>query len=181
MLTDLHLPPQFSARLDADVYALLAHPILDGDNRHLVHEPSEGSPPILFRAALDQKVGAVHLLDFPPVTDHVGTDLGEVSATVTIEGDPMGKFDPATGHVEIEVTLTFDPEHLLARRSRVTLTLSSSATIREAELEADGDPLTFDDGSVTLVGRGTFEGGTLDSGSLWLAIACAIDDVVEEG
>ncbi len=173
------LPPQFSARLDADVYALLEHGILDGD-RQLVREPDAGDPPLHFRAALDRDAGTVRLLDFPPVTDDVDTDLGNVSATVSIDGDPEGTYDGGTGHVAIDVELTVDPKHLLARTSRVRLTLSSDAAIREAELEADGDPLTLDDGSVTLVGRGTFEGGTLDGGTLWLAIACAIDDVVGE-
>ena len=174
------LPAQFSARLDADVYALLAHAILDGDNRHLVHEPSDGGDPIRFRATLDRDAGTVRLLDFPPVTDRVGTDLGEVEATVTIEGDPEGHFDAATGHVEIEIALAFDPKHLLARTSRVTLTLSSDAQIDQAELDATGDPLALDAGTLTLVGHGTFDGGTLDGGDLWLAIACAIDDVIEE-
>ncbi len=178
MLVDL--PTRFSAHLDADVYALLAHRILDGDNRHLVHEPSEGQDPILFRASLDRDAGTVYLLDFPPVTDHVGTDLGEVSATVTIEGDPEGTFDPETGHVEIEVDLTFNPKHVLARKSRVTLALSSDARIDQPELDATGAPLTLDDGTLTLVGEGTFVGGSLNGGSLWLAIACVIDDVVDE-
>ncbi len=177
MPTDL--PSQFSARLDADVYALLVHPILDGD-RQLVREPDEGDDPLLFRAALDREAGTVRLLDFPPVTDHVGTALGEVAATVTIEGDPTGDYDRNTGHVHIEVALTFAPKHLLARKSRVKLALSSEATIREPELEADGDPFTLDDGTLILVGHGTFEGGSLDGGDLWLAISCAIDDVVEE-
>ncbi len=173
------LPPQFSARLDADVYALLAHSILTGD-RQLVREPDAGDPPLHFRAALDRDAGTVRLLDFPPVTDEVGTALGHVTATVTIQGDPEGAFDSETGHVRIEVELTIDPKHLLARTSRVRLALSSEATIRQAELEADGVPLTLSDGTVTLVGQGTFEGGTLDGGTFWLAIACAIDDVVDE-
>ncbi len=172
------LPPQFSARLDADVYALLAHSVLTGD-RQLVREPDAGDPPIHFRAALDREAGTVRLLAFPPVTDEVGTTLGTVSATVSISGDPEGAFDSATGHVRIEVELTVDPQHLLARTSRVRLALSSDGMIREAELQAEGVPLTLREGTVTLVGHGTFEGGTLDGGDLWLAIACAIDDVVE--
>ena len=173
------LPSQFSARLDADVYALLAHRILDGDNRHLVHEPKEGEGLIVFHAEVDRDAETVHLLDFPPVTDHVGTDLGDVKATVTVEGDPGGYFHPTTGHVEIDVTLTFEPRHMLARTSRVTVPLRTEARLEQPELDATGAPFSSSDGTLTLVGRGTFEGGTLDGGSLWLAIACLIEDITE--
>lgn len=174
------LPAQFRAALDADVYALLAHRILDGDNRHLVQEPDEGDPLLLFHAEVDRDAGTVRLVDFPAVTDHVGTDLGDVEATVTVEGDPEGHFHPSTGHIEIEVTLTFDPKHMLARTSRVTLVLRSDAQIEQPELDATGVPFTDADRSLTLVGHGTFEGGTLDGGDLWLAIACAVDDISED-
>lgn len=177
MPTDL--PDHVSARLDADVYALLHHAILDGDNRHLVQKPTDGGEPVLFRATLDRKAGTVRLLDFPPITDRVGTDLGKVTATVSVEGEPEGRYDSETGHVEVEVLLTFDPDHVLARTSRVTVVLSSSGRIEQPELEAAGEPLLWEDGSLTLTGHGTFEEGTLDGGTIWLAIACAIDDVTE--
>lgn len=174
-----NLPPQFRTTLDADVYALLAHRILDGDNRHLVHEPKEGEDLLVFHAEVDRDAETVRLIDFPAVTDHVGTDLGEVTANVTVEGDPEGFFHPTTGEVEIEVTLKFDPKHMLARTSRVTLMLRSDATIEQEELDATGVPFTSEDGTLTLVGHGTFEGGTLDGGDLWLAIACAVEDITE--
>jgi hypothetical protein len=174
-----HLPPRFRAALDADVYALLAHRILDGDDRHLVHEPKDGEALILFHAEVDRDAETVRLIDFPPVTDHVGTDLGEIEATVTVEGNPEGFFHPTTGEVEIDVTLTFKPRHVLARTSRVTLALRSDARIDQAELDATGVPFTDADRSLTLVGHGTFEGGTLDGGDLWLAIACAVEDITE--
>ena len=175
-----NLPAQFRATLDADVYALLAHRILDGDNRHLVHEPKEGEELLVFHAEVDRDAETVRLVDFPAVTDHVGTDLGEVTATVTVGGDPEGYFHPTTGEVEIEVTLKFDPKHMLARTSRVTLMLRSDATIDQEELDATGVPFTDADRALTLVGHGRFEGGTLDGGDLWLAIACAVDDISED-
>ena len=173
------LPSQFSARLDADVYALLAHRILDGDNRHLVRKPADGYAPVLFRATLDREAGTVRLLDFPPLTDRVGTDLGKVTATVSVEGEPEGRYNSETGHIEVEVILTFDPAHALARTSRVTLVLSSDGRIEQPELEATGDALELGEGTLTLTGHGTFESGTLDGGLIWLAISCAIDDVTE--
>ena len=175
------LPSRFSARLDADVYALLAHRILDGDNRHLVRKPDEGEAPVLFRATLDREAGTVRLLDFPPLTERVGTDLGKVTATVSVEGEPVGRYDSATGHVEVEVVLTFDPDHALARTSRVTLVLSSNGRIEQPELEATGDALELVEGTLTLTGHGTFESGTLDGGLIWLALACAIDQMTDEG
>lgn len=173
------LPARFRATLDADVYALLAHRILDGDNRHLVHEPREGDLLLVFHAEVDRGAETVRLVDFPPVTDHVGTDLGEVSATVTVEGNPEGFFHPTTGEVEIDVTLRFDPDHLLARASRVTLALRSDIRIEQPELDATGVPFSDEEGALTLVGHGTFEGGTLDGGDLWLAIACAVEEIEE--
>jgi hypothetical protein len=174
-----NLPPRFRATLDADVYALLAHRILDDDNRHLVHEPKEGEDLLIFHAEVDREAETVRLIDFPPVTDHVGTDIGEIEATVIVEGDPEGYFHPTTGEVEIEVTLRFDPKHMLARTSRVTLLLRSDAHIDQEELDATGVAFTDADRSLTLVGHGTFEGGTLAGGTLWLAIACEIDDITE--
>jgi hypothetical protein len=176
----LDLPARFRATLDADVYALLAHRILDGDNRHLVHEPKEGEDLIVFHAEVDREAETVHLIDFPPVTDHVGTDLGEIEATVSVEGDPGGYFHPTTGHVEIDVTLKFAPRHMLARTSRVTVSLRSDERLEQPELDATGVPFTSADRSLTLVGHGTFEGGTLNGGSIWLAIACYIEDITEQ-
>ena len=173
------LDRMIGAALDADVYALLAHRILDGDNRHLVHEPKEGEDLLVFHAEVDRNAETVRLIDFPAVTDHVGTDIGEIEATVTVEGDPEGFFHPTTGEVEIEVTLRFDPKHMLARTSRVTLMLRSDARIEQDELDATGVAFTDADRSLTLVGHGTFEGGTLAGGDLWLAIACAVDDIAE--
>lgn len=174
-----NLPPRFRATLDADVYALLAHRILDGDDRHLVEEPKDGDPLLVFHAEVDRDAETVRLIDFPPVTDHVGTDLGEVEATVTVDGDPEGYFHPTTGHVEIDVRLTFNPRHMLARTSRVTVALRSDARLEQPELDATGVPFTDSDRTLTLVGHGTFKGGTLDGGDLWLAIACAVDDITE--
>ncbi len=173
------LPAQFSAHLSATVHCVLAHRILDGDNRAYVVEPKEGGEPLAFEAALDQEDGTVRILDFPTVTDRVGTDLGEVEATVAIEGEPEGRYDAESGDVTVRVTLLFDPDHLLAKASRVALTLSSAGAFDEAELAAEGAPLDLAGGTLTLVGEGTFEGGTLEGGSCWLAIGCEIEDVVE--
>ena len=99
---------------------------------------------------------------------------------MSVEGEPEGRYNSETGHVEVEVVLTFDPDHALARTSRVTLILSSDGRIEQPELEATGDALELGEGvTLTLTGHGTFESGTLDGGMIWLAIACAIDDVTE--
>jgi hypothetical protein len=174
------LPDQFTARLCGIVHALLEHSILRG-NRQVVREPAEGAACIPFHAGLDQAAGTAFLVDFPEVSDSVPTSLGRVSATVSVEGTPTGAYDHATGHVAIDVDLVFNPRHMLARTSRVRVHLETRTAIEEPELRFEGAPLSLSTAVLVLTGRGTFEGGSLDGGTIWLAVTCEVEQLeIEE-
>lgn len=173
------LPPRFTATLQASVRAVIAHPILDGD-RQLVEAPHEGEDRLTVRAAVDREAGTLRIVTFPELSDKVDTAIGRVRAVVNVEGEPEGTFADDTGHVRLDAPVHVNPKSLLARDSDVTVALATDGAVRQPELEAEGDP--FDDGDkiVRLVGEGTFEGGSLDGGTMWLVIDCEVVDVAEE-
>jgi hypothetical protein len=169
-------PAQITASLDARVHCILAHVILEGD-RAYVDEPDPEDDAIHFSAELDREKGEAKLVDFPPIKDAVRTDLGRIKAEVRVEKAETGTYDAETGHVTVAVRLAFDPDHFLARTSEVELTLSSDAAWDEPEYHAVGKPLTLEDGTIVLVGEGTFDGGSLDGGKLYLAIECEVMEI----
>ncbi len=138
------------------------------DDRAEVTEPD-----VVFEAHVDGET--VRVVGFPEIEGTVGTVIGDVRTAVSVEGEPAGRYDPETGHVTVEATLSFDPHSLLASTSRVALRLASDA--RLADPKADGNPLNAGDDRVTLVSEGTFEDGSLDGGRLGLVIDCQIGQI----
>ena len=170
------LPPRFTATLHASVRAVLAHPILDG-GRQSVEEPDAGDDPLVVRVAVDRAAGTVRIVAFPAAEDRVATAIGRVRAVVTVEGQPEGTFHDATGHVEVEAPVHVEPKSLLARDSDVLVSLATTGRIDQPDFAVEGDPLDDGDTTVRLVGSGTFQGGSLDGGTMWLAIDCEIVQV----
>ena len=170
------LPARAAATLDATVRALIVHDLLKG-GRHILEEPAEGA--LTVRVTVDRGAGTLRLDAFPEIEDEVQTAIGSVRAVVSVEGTPEGTYDDATGHVEIEVPLHLDAKSFLARDSGAVLTLDSRDTVDEPGLSATGDPFDAGDPTVRLVGRGTFEGGSLDGGALWLVLDATVSDVAD--
>lgn len=173
------LPARFTARLCGVVHALLEHPILRGD-RQIVREPAEADACLRFHAGLDREAGTAFLVDFPPISDSLPTAIGRVAATVTVEGTPRGIYDAASGAIAIDVDLVFRSRHVLARTSRVGVHLATETVIDEPELHVVGSPLHFTDASLVLAGTGRFRGGSLDGGTLWLGVACDLEEIQVE-
>ena len=167
------LPARAAATLDATVRALIVHDVLDG-GRHVMEVPAGA-----VRVTVDREAGTLRLDAFPEIEDEVQTAIGSVRAVVSVEGMPEGTYDDATGHVEIEVPLHLDAKSVLARDSDAVVTLGSRDTVNEPGLSAAGDPFDAGDPTVRLVGRGTFEGGSLDGGALWLVLDATVSDVAE--
>ena len=167
------LPARAAATLDATVRALIVHDVLKG-GRHVMEVPSGA-----VRVTVDREAGTLRLDAFPEIEDEVQTAIGSVRAVVSVEGTPEGTYDDATGHVEIEVPLHLDAKSFLARDSDAVLTLDSRGRLDEPGLSATGDPFDAGDPTVRLVGRGTFEGGSLDGGALWLVLDATVSDVAE--
>lgn len=170
------LPPQFTATLRARVRALIEHSILDG-GRQTVEEPAAGGEPLVVRVEVDREAGTLRLLEFPPVEDEVGTAIGTVRALVTVGGQPEGAYDGETGHARLDVPVDVDPKSMLARDSAARVALSTEGAVDQPELQATGDPLDAGDSVVRLVGHGTFTGGSLDGGTLWLVVDCEVESV----
>ena len=165
------LPPRFTAGLVATIGCRVEHGLLRGDAA-VVEEPD-----LHFDAEVDVEAGTVRVVGFPEVRDTVATALGDVTTTVSVDGDPEGHYAAATGHVDVDARLTFKPKHLLARRSRVEVRLHTDGAVDAEGVSAAGDPLHADDGHLVLVGEGTFEGGSLDGGRLWLSIRATLDRI----
>lgn len=163
------LPPQFTATIQARVRALLTHSILDGD-RQSVEAPSADAAHLTVRVEVDREAGTLRLVQFPEVEDEVETAIGSVRAVVTVDGRPEGTYDAETGHVRLEVPVEVDPKSMLASDSAARVVLSSDGAIDQPGLKATGDPFNEGDAVVRLVGQGTFEGGSLDGGTLWLVV-----------
>jgi len=161
------LPASFTATLVATVHCTVEHGLLD-DGRAEVEESG-----VAFRAHVDG--GTVRVVGFPEIEAEVGTSLGQVRCVVSVDGEPEGDYDAATGHAHVSAELSFDPKSLFASTSRVAVRLESEA--RLADPKATGDPLDAGDDRVTLVGEGTFDGGSLDGGRLGLVLDCRIEAV----
>lgn len=172
------LPSRFTATLHGRVRAVIAHSILD-DDRQRFEAPQDGGY-LEIRAEVDREAGTLRITEFPPVEDRVGTAIGEVRAVVTVEGEPEGTYGGDDGHVRLDAPVHVEPKSMLASDSDVTVTLSTDGSVRQPDLEADGDPVDDGDATVRLVGEGTFRGGSLDGGTMWLSIDCEIASV-EEG
>ena len=170
------LPPRFEATLRGRVRAVIEHSILDGD-RQSFEAPRGGD--LTIRAEVDREAGTLQITEFPPVEDEVDTAIGTVRAVVTVEGRPEGTFADATGHVAVEAPVHVEPKSLLARDSDATVTLRTDGALGQPDLEAEGDPLDDGDATVRLVGEGTFRGGSLDGGTMWLVIDCEVASVEE--
>ena len=168
------LPPRFTATLRARLSALFVHSILKG-GRQLVEAPGADDDPLEVRVAVDGET--LRLESFPELEDAVGTMIGKVRAAVRVVGEPEGAFHPASGRAEIEVPVHIATKHLLARDSTARLSLATDGAVDEPELQAEGDPLDAGDEVVRLVGRGTFEGGSLDGGTLWLVMDAEVADL----
>ena len=160
------LPARFVARLSAALRCTVEHGLLD-DGRADVEQDA-----VSFVAHVDVGGGTVRVVGFPAVEAEVGTAIGRIATTVSVEGEPEGTYAAETGHADVAAVLTFDPDSLLARTSRVAVHLRSDATL--ADPKATGDPLEAGDARVVLVGEGTFEGGSLDGGRLGLVLTCRV-------
>ena len=159
------LPSRFTASLVATVHCTVEHSLLDGDRAEVEQ------PDVAFEAHVED--GSVRVVGFPEIEAEVETAISRIRTTVSVEGTPAGTHDAATGHVEAEATLSFDPSSFLASTSRVQVRLSSDDRIKDPK--ATGDALDGGDDRVVLVGEGTFEGGSLDGGRLGLVLECRID------
>ena len=173
------LPPRFTATLDARVRALFVHPILRG-GRQLVEAPAEGAAPLALDVAVDTEAGTIRLTRFPELSDAVATAIGRVSASVRVVGEPEGAFAD-DGAVRIAVPLRLRTRHLLARGGDVELALSTDGALTEPELSAEGDAFDAGDPLAVLVGEGTFAGGSLKGGTLFLALHAEVQSVEVEG
>jgi hypothetical protein len=171
------LPARFEAVLHGRVRAVIAHSLLDG-GRQTFEAPSGGEP-LAIRAAVDREAGTLRITEFPAVGDEVDTAVGSVHAVVTVEGEPAGRYHGDDGHVEIDAPIHVEPDSFLASDSDATLALSTSGAVRQPDLDAHGDPVDDGDATVRLVGEGTFRGGSLDGGTMWIAIDCTIDAIEE--
>ena len=161
------LPPRFTAALVATVRCTVEHALLD-DGRAEVEEAG-----VAFEAHVDG--AAVRVAGFPEIEATVGTTIGQVRCAVTVDGELEGDYDAATGHASVNAELSFSPKSLFASTSRVAVRLETKA--RLADPKAKGDPLDAGDDRVTLVGEGTFSGGSLDGGHLGLVLDCRIKAV----
>lgn len=166
------LPPRFDVSLSATVRCTVEHGLLD-DGRAEVEQKA-----VAFSARVDVEQETVRVVGFPEIEAEVGTAIGKIRTTVSVEGEPEGDYDAETGNVAVEATLVFDPSSLLARRSRVAVRLHSDG--RLADPKATGDPLEPGDTRVVLIGEGVFEGGSLDGGRLGLVLTCKVEGY-EEG
>ena len=175
MLVPSPLPAHATVTLDARVHAVIAHGVLDGD-RHRLDAP-EGDGALTVRVTVDREAGTLRLDAFPEIEDTVETAIGGVRAVVSVVGTPEGTYDDATGHVDIEVPLHLDAKGFLARDSDVVVSLSSRGAVDEPDLAGTGDPFDAGDPVVRLVGSGTFDGGSLDGGALWLVLDATVADV----
>lgn len=171
------LPPRFEATLHGRVRAAIEHSVLDGD-RQTFTAPPDGEH-LTIRAEVDREAGTLRITRFPPVEDRVDTAIGSVRAVVTVEGEPEGTFADATGHVSVEAPVHVEPKSLLASDSDLTVTLRTDGALDQPDLEAQGDPLDDGDRTVRLVGQGTFRGGSLDGGTMWIAVDCELVSVEE--
>ncbi len=163
------LPTRFTAALHATIQCRVEHGLIRGDATVV---EAKG---LSFDAEVDVEAGTVRVVGFPAVEETVPTSLGDVATTVSVDGDPEGRYDADTGHVEVDAVLTFRPAHLLARRSRVSVRLHTDGAVDAEGVVATGDPLHADDGLLVLVGEGTFDGGSLDGGRVVLAITATLD------
>lgn len=171
------LPDRFTATLHGRVRAAIAHSILDG-GRQSFEAPSDGGR-LTIRADVDRTGGTLRITEFPAVEDRVGTAIGSVRAVVTVEGEPEGTFADDTGHVRVEAPVHVEPKSILASDSSMRVTLTTDGALRQPDIDAQGDPLDDGDATVRLVGEGTFEGGSLDGGTMWLVIDCEVASVEE--
>ena len=167
------LPPTFAADLSLTVRAVIAHPVLTGGRQQV------DAGPLAARAEVDRAAGTLRITDFPTVTDRVSTKIGRVAASVVLQGQPTGTFDDETGHLSVEADLRIAPKSLLARDSRVTMTLATDDRVDTPEVSAEGDPLDDGDATLRLVGEGTFRGGTLAGGTFWLVLDGTVESVTE--
>lgn len=171
------LPARAAATLDARVHALIVHGVLDG-GRHRLDAPG-GDGALAVRVTVDRGAGTLRLDAFPEIEDRVATAIGGVRAVVSVVGTPEGSYDDATGHVDVDVPLHLDAKGFLARDSDVVVSLSSRGSVDEGGLAGAGDPFDAGDPTVRLVGSGTFDGGSLDGGSLWLVLDATVVDVAD--
>ena len=171
------LPPRFEATLHGRVRAVIAHSILDGD-RQSFSAPPDGDR-LTIRAEVDREAGTIRITEFPEVEDAVDTAIGSVRAVVTVEGEPEGTFADETGHVEVEAPIHVEPKSFLASDSDAVIALRTDGALDQPDLDAQGDPLDDGDATVRLVGTCTFKGGSLDGGTMWLAVDCEVASVEE--
>lgn len=170
------LPDRFSATLRVRLRALFEHSVLDG-GRQRVEAPPAGADALEVRVAVDGDT--LRLLSFPEIEDTVDTAIGRIGAVVSVEGEPEGAFDTETGRIEIAVPIHLDAQHLLASDSDARLAMTTDGAVDQPELSAEGEPFDAGDPVVRLVGSGTFQDGSLDGGTMWLALDAEIVAVEE--
>lgn len=95
---------------------------------------------------------SIRITNFSPITNTSQTQLGQNTSTITMTGGGTGTFDSSTGRLEIPITLGL----------RNSLQVFGNSTL-PLRLAAEGpNKKNAQDGSVTLVGTGTFAGGALN-------------------
>ncbi len=93
----------------------------------------------------------VSLVNFPA--------LATPDVTVTLISGGTGTFDPASGNMNIPVTLKFHPSSSLASDAQITLNLTTGfQTSPHGHFSDHGAPMDAS-GAIVLVGDGTFNGG----------------------
>ena len=95
---------------------------------------------------------SIRITNFSPITNSSQTQLGQNTSTITMTGGGTGTFDSSTGRIDIPITLGL----------RNSLQIFGNSTL-PLRLVAEGpNKKNPQDGSVTLVGTGTFAGGALN-------------------
>jgi hypothetical protein len=106
---------------------------------------------------------SLRIIYFPTiVVGPYSTPVGDNTTTVTFVNESHSTVDPSTGKVELSVKLHFHHSLAVAADSDLAITIST---------DAPGGTRRQSDGSITLVGDATFQGGYLGGDTCHLVIA----------
>lgn len=124
--------------------------------------------PVQFRIMINAARTTITLTTFPPIQVTFNTPLGRNTTTITRSSGGSGSY--AAGRIRMPLGLRFDQSHILARGSDLNVMLST---------DPPGSPLSPQPfGNLTLVGSGTFQGGTLGGQTGTLNIRGTLSAVV---
>ncbi len=113
----------------------------------------------------------VTITSFPDiVSDPSDTPVGDNVTTVSLISGGNGTFDKSTGHIGIALGLRFDHSNRFIGDS----TLSLMLTTHNVE-ELQGSPLNNTTRALTMVGRGTLNGGYLNGSDADLIVSGGLE------